>query len=151
VREFSLFHGSGDGLPQLFSFHGLHQVIHHTLAQHGGRHIGVGEPRQHDDRYAGIVGPEIGDGFDAVDLRHPNVADQNVQEQPVLSCVDGLDGFLAVLGFQHVVAGLLQGHADHLADVCFVVDDQHPPIRGCVTHEKSRCKFAHDILLSVGW
>jgi len=33
-------------------------------------------------------------------------------------------GLLGILRFQALVTGHLQGHRDHLADRCFVIDDQ---------------------------
>src|SRR5262249_40905049 len=84
------------------------------------------------------------------DLRHANVADQNIQEQSVLSRIDRLDRLFSVLSFKDVIAGLLQRHANYLADVRLVVDDQYAPICGLIAHEKSRCKFSHDVLLIDG-
>src|SRR5687767_8628087 len=108
VRELSLFHGAGDRLSELLAFHRLDEIVDDPLPKHRRGHVRIRKSGQYDHGHSGIVGPEVGDGFHAIDLWHPNIANQDVQQQPVLARVDGLDGPFTILGFEDIIAGFLE-------------------------------------------
>src|SRR6266702_7454901 len=76
--------------------------------------------RQEQDRYVRVFAHLAAD-IEAVELRHADV--EHDQVRPVGG--KAAERLLAVARLDHVHAGFLQGDADDLADVAFVVDDEN--------------------------
>ena len=97
----------------------VHEVVRAELHRlDGGVDAGVG--REQDDEDVGIELLELLEDGQAVEVGQPVVENREVDARGGL-----LDGRLAVLGLEHVVAGRAQTLGDRPADQLFVVDDQN--------------------------
>src|SRR5712692_1039391 len=122
------FHRRRNGLQQLVFVHRLHQIIKHAAVEQVGRHFLVRIARRDDDRHRRVLLLEEGDGFQAVDLGHPDVADDDIQHEHVVIGADRLDAFPSVFGFHDVIARLGQRQTEDLPDVVLVVHDHDPTV-----------------------
>jgi hypothetical protein len=93
------------------------------------------------------VASEVSDGVGSIDFWHTNVADDDVEKEPVLTVIDHFDRLLTVFRFKDFIPGFLQRHLDDFTDIGFVVYHKHPSFAGFSSDKESGFELTHGILL----
>src|SRR5574341_784600 len=140
--QFTHLHGSCHRSPQFLGLHRFDQVVGHPLPEQGSGHVRIRESGEHDQGDPGILAAEVGDGLHAVDLWHTDVTDDYVEHQAVFARVEHLDGLRAILGFEDLIAGLVQHHSNEFAHIGLIIRHEYAAISGFRAEEK----ICHDSL-----